>query len=148
MAQYRHVLVGLDLSEESRQVLEQAASIAKAFEAKLSLVHVIEPLTFAYGGDIPMDLSELQDQLQKQATEQLSQFSRKVEVPTAQQHVVIGQPATEMHRLANEQQADVIVVGSHGRHGLALLLGSNSQRGATRCRKPMWLAVRVHTPEE
>ncbi len=147
MAQYKHILAGLDLSEESSQVLKQAESLAKAFGAQLSLVHVIEPLTFAYGGDIPMDLSEVQDQLHKQAIEQLSQFARKVDVAADRQHVVIGQPATEMHRLAKEKQADLIVVGSHGRHGLALLLGSTAN-GVLHGAETDVLAVRVKTDEE
>lgn len=146
MAQYRHILVGLDLSDESSQVLDRAISLAQASGAQLSLAHIIEPLTFAYGGDIPMDLSEVQDQLQKQATEQLSQLSKKVEVPDARQHVVIGQPATEMHRLAKDQQADLIIVGSHGRKGMALLLGSTAN-GVLHGAETDVLAVRVQATD-
>ncbi|SHE50494.1 universal stress protein A [Microbulbifer donghaiensis] len=126
MASYKRILVGLDLSEESSQVLEKAGELGKAFDADLSLVHVIEPLTFAYGGDIPMDLSEVQEQLQTQAKEQLRKAADQLNVPAERQHVVLGQPATEIHRLAEEQEADLIVIGSHGRHGLALLLGSTA----------------------
>lgn len=143
---YRHIIVGLDLSEESSQVLDRAISMAQAYSAQLSLAHVIEPLTFAYGGDIPMDLSEVQDQLQQQATEQLSRMAQKVGVPDVRQHVVIGQPATEMHRLAKDQQADLIVVGSHGRQGLALLLGSTAN-GVLHGAETDVLAVRVKTKE-
>ena len=41
-------------------------------------------------------------------------------------HLGFGQPRQEIHQLASEQQCDLIVVGSHGRHGLALLLGSTA----------------------
>ena len=41
-------------------------------------------------------------------------------------HLTYGQPRQEIHRLAEEQGCDLIVVGSHGRHGLALLLGSTA----------------------
>ena len=41
-------------------------------------------------------------------------------------HIVLGQPAKEMHRIASEDGVDLIVVGSHGRHGLALIFGSTS----------------------
>ncbi|MFC6635551.1 universal stress protein [Microbulbifer taiwanensis] len=126
MASYKRVLVGLDLSEESSQVLQKAGEIGQAFSADLSLVHVIEPLTFAYGGDIPMDLSEVQEQLQSQAKDQLRKAAEKLNVPAERQHVVLGQPATEIHRLAEELEVDMIVIGSHGRHGLALLLGSTA----------------------
>ncbi|AMX02648.1 universal stress protein [Microbulbifer thermotolerans] len=126
MAGYKRILVGLDLSEESSQILEKAGEISRAFAAEVSLAHVIEPLTFAYGGDIPMDLSEVQEQLQTQAREQLSKAAQRLDVPTERQHVILGQPATEIHRLADELEADLIIIGSHGRHGLALLLGSTA----------------------
>lgn len=126
MAGYKRILVGLDLSEESSQVLEKAGEIGKAFSAEVSLAHVIEPLTFAYGGDIPMDLSEVQEQLQTQAREQLRKVAQTLNVPLERQHVILGQPATEIRKLADELAADLIIIGSHGRHGLALLLGSTA----------------------
>ncbi|MFA0811971.1 universal stress protein [Microbulbifer epialgicus] len=146
MAKYQRILVGLDLSEESSQVLEKAASLARAFEAEVSLVHAIEPLTFAYGGDIPMDLSEVQDQLQNQAKEQLQKAALALNIPAERQHVILGQPSSEIHRLAKELEADLIVIGSHGRHGLALLLGSTAN-GVLHGAKCDVLAVRVHIEE-
>ena len=142
MAQYQHILVALDLSEESPQVLEQAVSLASTANAKLSLVHIIEPLTFAYGGDIPVDLTEVQEQLQTQAQEQLAKLASGITIENQHQHVVIGQPAAEIHRLAEEQQCDLVVVGSHGRRGLALLLGSTAN-GVLHGAKCDVLAVRV-----
>ncbi|TQV81371.1 universal stress protein [Exilibacterium tricleocarpae] len=142
MAHYQHIIVGVDLSEESAQVLDRAVSMAAACNARLSIAHIIEPLTFAYGGDIPMDLSEVQDQLQEQATEQLTTLATKAQIPPERQHVVIGQPASEIHHLAKLQHADLIVVGSHGRQGLALLLGSTAN-GVLHGAKCDVLAVRV-----
>lgn len=145
MAIYKHVLVALDLTEESNQILERATQIA-AVGSKVSLIYVIEPLAYAYGGDIPMDLSEVQNQLQQQATEQLAKLAKQVNVPETQQHVVIGQPTGEIHRLAQEESVDLIVVGSHGRQGLALLLGSTAN-GVLHGTKCDVLAVRVREPE-
>ena len=45
---------------------------------------------------------------------------------SADQHIVLGHPAQEMHNLAKQENIDLIVVGSHGRHGLALIFGSTS----------------------
>jgi universal stress protein A len=147
MSDYKHILVGLDLSEESSQVVEKAAQVGRACGAQLSLVHVIEPLTFAYGGDIPMDLSEVQEQLQNQAKEQLRKAADKLGIDAERQYVVLGQPATEMHRLADEFKVDLIVIGSHGRHGLALLLGSTAN-GVLHGAACDVLAVRVHTSKQ
>ncbi|WP_299593060.1 universal stress protein [uncultured Microbulbifer sp.] len=147
MSGYNNILVGLDLSEESSQVLDRAAEIARHSNAKMSLAHIIEPLTFAYGGDVPMDLSEVQEQLQNQAKEQLHKAATNLNIPADRQHVMLGQPATEIHRLAEETGCDLIVIGSHGRHGLALLLGSTAN-GVLHGAGCDVLAVRVHSPGE
>ena len=61
--EYKHVLVAVDLTKDSHLVLERALPIAKRNGAKISIIHTLEPLGFAYGGDIPMDLTSIQDQL-------------------------------------------------------------------------------------
>ncbi|UZJ45594.1 universal stress protein [Marinimicrobium sp. C6131] len=126
MAIYKHIIAGLDLSEESPQVLQRATELARACQATVSVAHVIEPLTFAYGGDMPVDLSEVQEQLQLKAEQELHRLTQHVDFPIQQEHVLVGQPATELHYLANQEGADLIIVGSHGRKGFALLLGSTS----------------------
>jgi len=143
MSTYKNILVALDLTEESSQIMQKAIALSDD-SSKLSLVHVIEPLAYAYGGDIPMDLSEVQTQLQQQATEQLAKLATTASVAKENQFVVIGQPASEIHRLADEQDADLVVVGSHGRQGLALLLGSTSN-GVLHGTKCDVLAVRVNS---
>lgn len=126
MAQYQKVLVAIDLSEESEQVATRAQAITAGSTSELHLIHVIEPLSFAYGVDIPMDFSGLQDEIQEQATQQLKQFAEKNNIDHDHQHIVLGRPEVEIHALAEEIGADLIVVGSHGRYGLALLMGSTA----------------------
>ncbi len=127
MSIYTHLLVGLDLSpEESLQVARKAVELARLNNAKLSLIHVIEPVTFAYAGDIPMDLTETQLALEEQADKRLASFTQQLGYEVTQSKVVIGQTAAELRETAAELGADLIIVGSHGRHGLALLLGSTA----------------------
>lgn len=121
---YSHILVGLDLSEESSLVIDKAIALARMCGAQLSIAHVIEPITFAYGGDMPLDVSEVQEQQVEKAEQELQILAKKIDFPVQQQHVLVGQPATELHYLAQQQGVDLIIVGSHGRKGLALLLGS------------------------
>ncbi|MCK9468989.1 MAG: universal stress protein [Porticoccaceae bacterium] len=134
MSYYHRILVGLDLSAESQQVIDRVKALFEGKDTKISLVHVQEPLSFAYGGDIPMDLSEIQDQLENQALQRLEEFSRQLGELDVDTHVIIGQPASEMHRFARDNNVDLIVVGTHGRHGLALIFGSTANgvlHGAT-----------------
>ncbi len=126
MATYRHILLAIDLSEEATQVVARGTSLSKVYGAKLSVVHVIEPISFTYGGDIPLDFSGVQEEIQKQATQQLSALADPLGIDASSQHIVLGRPESEIHNLAQDIGADLIVVGSHGRHGLALIFGSTA----------------------
>jgi len=126
MGDYSHILVGVDLTVESKSVTRRACALSKVFNSELSCIHVIEPLSLAYGGDIPMDLSTIQEQIQETAKSHLSEFAETLGIAPENQHLVFGRPEIEIHNIANQIKADLIVVGSHGRHGLALLLGSTS----------------------
>lgn len=126
MSAYKKMIVAIDLTEEAPQVLEKAKAMCEVHGANLVLVHVVEPVGYAYGGDIPMDLTELQDQLDKAAREQLTAYGDQYGVEKANQIVTVGRPESEIHRLAKEQEADLVIVGSHGRKGFQLLLGSTA----------------------
>ena len=124
---YQHILIAVDLTDECHPVVERALAIAASSGAKAALVHIVEPMAMAFGGDVPMDLSLLQQQQFDQARERLQSFAgRYPQLGAEQCHLAYGQPRQELHRLAEEQGCDLIVVGSHGRHGLALLLGSTA----------------------
>ncbi|MDD7805325.1 MAG: universal stress protein [Endozoicomonas sp. (ex Botrylloides leachii)] len=126
MNNYNHVLAAIDLSDEANEVLKKAKCIAEANAAKLTLVHVLEPLSVAYGSDIPLNLTTLQNDISQQARERIAQLADNIQLETGEQHIVYGRPEREVHRIARESDVDLIVLGSHGRHGLALILGSTS----------------------
>ena len=124
---YEHILVAVDLTDECDPVINRASESAKANGAKLSLIHIVEPMAMAFGGDVPMDLSQLQQQQFDQAKERLERLIAKYpQLHKDYCHLNYGQPRQEIHHFAKEQACDLIVVGSHGRHGLALLLGSTA----------------------
>ena len=124
---YSHILVAVDLTEECDPVIYRASASAEANGAKLSLIHIVEPMAMAFGGDVPMDLSQLQQQQFDQAKERLDRLiDIYPQLSKDNCKLAYGQPRQEIHHLAKEQGCDLIVVGSHGRHGLALLLGSTA----------------------
>lgn len=142
MSLYSKILVAVDLTEEAPQVLRKAVTLSQQNNAELLLTHVVEPVGYAYGGDIPMDLSELQDQLDKAAREQLAAYGKEYGIAEDKQIVAVGRPESEIHHLSEERGVDLIVVGSHGRRGIQLLLGSTAN-GVLHGAKCDVLAVRI-----
>ena len=147
MSNYSTLLMAVDLSDESDRVAERALALAAAHEATLHLIHVIEPLSFAYGGDVPMDFSGIQEEIHEQASQRLQRFAAECNIPAERQHIVLGRPEVSIHSTAEEIGADLIVVGSHGRYGLALLMGSTAN-GVLQGASCDVLAVRVGKPTE
>jgi universal stress protein A len=123
---YQNILVAVDLGATTTAVTERAASLASQNGAQLHVLHVIEPLAITYGGDIPMDFSAIQEEIQAQAQEQLDRLCESLSVPETNRYLVTGRPESEIPTQAKAVACDLIVVGSHARWGLALLLGSTT----------------------
>ena len=145
MSRYTRILLAVDLTDECEHVAERAVQLAQECNCELHVIHVLEPMSIAYGGDVPTDLAAIQGCVQDQAASQLQEFAHSIGVPSERQHLACGRTESEIRRVACEADADVIVVGSHGRHGLSLLLGStaNGVLNGARCDV---LAVRVGSP--
>ena len=142
---HEHILVAIDVTDESRQVVEAAAEVAPS-NAEVHLLHAIEPTGAGYGSTMLPDLhAHEMARLQEHATAHLANLGKTYGVPEERQHVVHGRATTAIHRFAEENASDLVVVGSHGRHGLGLLLGSTAN-GVLHGAKCNVLAVRVHEP--
>ena len=123
---YQNILVAVDLGATTETVIERAAALARDHHAQLHVLHVIEPLTITYGGDIPMDFSAIQEEILDQAKQQLNKLCENLGVAEANRHLVTGRPESEIPSQAKAINSDLIVVGTHARWGLALLLGSTT----------------------
>tara|TARA_R110001606_G_scaffold113798_2_gene241040 strand:+ start:10388 stop:10831 length:444 start_codon:yes stop_codon:yes gene_type:complete len=142
-APYRKVLVAIDCSDESADVLSRAAGVLEGIEGELHLIHVIEPLALAYGADVPMDVTDLQSGLVKQARDTALDYARQYRINEDRIHVELGSIEKTILDKADQMGADLIVVGSHTRSGLALLLGSTA-RGLVPGAHCDVLAVKMH----
>ena len=123
---YQNILVAVDLGATTETVIERTAALARDHHAQLHVLHVIEPLTITYGGDIPMDFSAIQEEILDQAKQQLNKLCENLGVAEANRHLVTGRPESEIPSQAKAINGDLIVVGTHARWGLALLLGSTT----------------------
>ena len=128
MENYKHILLAVDFFEHCEAVANRAKDLAIKYQAKLSIIHVVDslPITDAgYGADIPFNL-DLTTELMAGAKKRLAKLAEKLDVTEDRLWLEMGSPKTEIVRVAEENKVDLIVIGSHGRHGLALLLGSTA----------------------
>ena len=127
MDNYKHVLVALDFSAEATMVLDKAAEIARSNQAGLTLFHAVECSDALYVSDLVMPIDmELCEDMAKKAKNRLIEIAGKLELEDVATRVSIGVAKHEVISAANEAKVDLIVLGSHGRHGLQLLLGSTA----------------------
>ena len=125
----RRILFASDFSKASRKAFATAVRTAKRAHASLSIVHVLAPF-LPVGPDQyvgPETWEELDEQARKWATQHLAALAAKskaggVRATTA---LIEGTPAREITRFAKKKHADLLIIGTHGRTGLArLFLGS------------------------
>jgi len=145
MESYKHILLAADFSEHGETVANRAKDLSERYQAKLSIVHVMDNLLItdaAYGSTIPFDL-DLTAELMAAAKKRLANLADKLNIAEDCRWMETGSPKLEIIRVAEENNVDLIVVGSHGRHGFALLLGSTAN-GVLHHAHCDVLAVRLH----
>ena len=144
MISYQHILLAVDYSEHGDTVARKAKALASKYQAKLSIIHVLDNIPMpdtTYGTVIPLDKDSGYDLLEAEKAG-LMQIGDRLGVDRVNRWLVWGSPKEEIVRIAEQGQVDLIVVGSHGRHGLALLLGSTAN-GVLHYAKCDVMAVRL-----
>jgi universal stress protein A len=121
---YKHILFATDLSDDTDYVIAKVRAMQKLTGAKLSLIHVVEPLpgySYAYLG-----IEDIEGQLIEESKTALAKMGQGLSVDSKDLWVDVGPTKSKILEVAQEINADLIICGSHGRHGLSLLLGSTA----------------------
>jgi universal stress protein A len=127
---YKNILVAVDMTDEAEDVVKVARGVTKAKDARISAVTVIRPMADFYI-NLYSNLEGAPDpafeaKAVERATEWLSDLVSRFDIDADGVNVVLGAPATEIRQLAEKIGADLIVLGTHGRRGLGLMLGSTA----------------------
>jgi|ADIF01.1.fsa_nt_gi universal stress protein A len=142
MGTYAKILVAVDLSPESEQVLQIATDMAEMNNAQIALMHVTEhpQAIFTHWSDYVVPYSE--EHIRSQLFKNLVELAQNSGISSDLVSVEFGRTVDAIVSRADAENFDLIVLGSHGRHGVQLLLGSTAN-GVLHHAKCDVLAVRV-----
>jgi nucleotide-binding universal stress UspA family protein len=148
----RSILLPTDFSACGNYALSYAASLARTFGASIICVHVIEPMvpTVGYSGMTePLPIADISDQLEDSAERELPKLAECEECAglAVEELIVHGEAASEIVRVAQDRQVDLIVVSSHGRTGLGRMLFGSTAEAVVR-HAPCPVLVVKPPPEE
>ncbi|MCM3881979.1 MAG: universal stress protein [Vicinamibacterales bacterium] len=148
MIKLNNILVATDFSDASESALVYGRTLARTFNARLHVVHVVDnALMFAaldgYTADIATVLSEMADDAEKRILTSLTEDDWRE--PKTVTDILTGTPADEIARYAKKANIDLIVMGCHG-HGFisALLMGRVAEKVVRIAPCPV---LTVRTPE-
>ncbi len=150
MLPFKKIACPTDFSEASFQALQAADEIASQFSAELLLMHINPPIPVMPTGHGPIgfNIPEYEQEMRKFAEQKLSEIARRKVSPGIQSAIKIGmgEAASEIVRIASEENADLIVIATHGLTGWRrFIVGSVTERVVRMAACPV---LTVQVPEE
>ncbi|MFB6130183.1 MAG: universal stress protein [Salinigranum sp.] len=132
---YQNILVPTDGSEYAEAALDHAISLAQQFDSTIHVLHVVDErltgLVTEYqdlGTEVQAEMEDDLEAMGRDATETAIGRAEEADVP-AESHVVAGVPARAIVEFADDNDVDVVVMGTHGRSGFGrALLGSVTEK--------------------
>lgn len=132
MKPFDTILTAVDFSENSDHAFDYALTLARQFNAELTIMHVINEPVDLRGFYVPhITFEQLEKEIEEGATKMMEQFcaARLTDFTNYKTAVVSGIPYDEIIRKADEISASLIVLGTHGRTGLDhMIFGSTAER--------------------
>ena len=131
MPKLQKIICALDLSEHSKTVAEYACMLAKAMNASIVAVYAAPTLTQYTGFHVPPNtIDSFVGEIVSGAEKAMAQFvSENFEGVETKAEVVVGYAAEEILEIAAKEEADLIVMGTHGRKGIdRILFGSVAEK--------------------
>lgn len=119
---YQHILLATQLGPDAKEIAEKAINMAKMFSARLTLIHTVETIP-GYGHP---EMKEIESLVVARARKEIAALGKELHIPEEDQRIEYGSVKSEVLRVAEKLNIDLIIVGSHGRHGLSRLLGSSA----------------------
>ena len=126
----KKILYATDYSKASGRALDEAVNLATRYDAELLVLHVIEPVTtYVTGEDFGSAglYMKLEDATKREAEVSMQKLMGKLQKSKvrAKSLLLKGTPHDQIVKAAKSRNADMIVIGTHGRTGLSkLFMGS------------------------
>lgn len=129
MGIYQHIVCAVDFSRYSESACQRAAELVNLFGAQFTLLYVVENFPEDRSNEIiaPEHIDPARYR-ENQARTDLAELARRLQLQEANQQVLFSMESAshEIVRFAAENHSDLIVVGSHGIHGISTPLGSTA----------------------
>jgi universal stress protein A len=143
MSNYKNILVAIDVNAPHESIIRKALAVCQSSE-DLILMYTLLPTTYIQPYLYPMEFNAIDDsERMSLAHKKLSDIATEFGITESNVFVKMGVAADEIKEMANEKNIDLIVIGTHGRSGIKLLLGSTANSVLHGVQQDV-LAVRVY----
>ena len=121
MREYKKILLCLDLTDDSQKIAQRAKDIATRCGADIIMLHVVEYVPVEPMGEALLPAVQIEGELVDRANQRIAKLATDLGLENAKRLVHTGNIKSEVVRIAQEHNADLIVIGSRERHGVSIL---------------------------
>jgi len=146
---HRQILIAIDASDDADQVLEAATELYPKRDDSFQVVTVVSPILDGMTGmggasfAASWPLADMEATITREITDSVRERVARYGIPPERVAVRYGQAVAEIHAYADQIGADLIVVGSHGRHGLSRVMLGSTANGVLHGARCDVLTVRI-----